>query len=124
MRRIVLSFIITMGLHASANATLFVGNGATGFGGPVGNGSVDIGDSGSGMTVKFNRGPSGSLNDVLVLYFDTQAGGFTDNLTFGDNADSGRTAISGTNNGNPSKTLITLPLAADIGMAIENGFIG
>ena len=43
-----------------------------------------------------------------------------------DNADGGRTAISGANNGNPSRTLVTFPsgFGADYAMAIENGFIG
>lgn len=112
-----------LGIAGLAQAAVYPGNGATGFGGTVGTGSVGITDNASGMTVTFNRG-AGSLNDVLVLYLDTTAGGFTDNLTFGDNGDGARTAISGTNNGNPSKTLVTLPFAADYAIAIENGFIG
>jgi hypothetical protein len=104
-------------------ALLYPGNGATGFGGAVGTGSLSISDSPAGMDITFNRG-AGPLNDALVLYLDTQAGGFPDNSTFFDNADGGRTAISGTNNGNPSKTLVNLPFAADYGIAIENGFIG
>jgi hypothetical protein len=112
--------MLAPGLALAAN---YPGNGTSGFGGAVGLGSVDITDSPAGMSITLNRGP-GSLNDILVLYLDTQAGGFTDNQTFGDNADGGRTAISGTNNGNPSKSLVVLPFAADIGIAIENGFIG
>jgi hypothetical protein len=112
-----------IGLATSAQAAVYPGNGATGFGGAIGTGSVDITDSAGGMTIKLNRG-AGSLNDALVLYLDTQPGGFVDNLTFADNADGGRTAISGTNNGNPSKTLVSLPFAADYALDIENGFIG
>lgn len=104
-------------------ATVFPGNGATGFGGPVGTGSVSISDSLAGMTITLNRG-AGQLNDDLVLYLDTQPGGFNDNSTFSDNQDGGRTAISGANNSNPSRTLVSLPFAADYAISIENGFIG
>jgi hypothetical protein len=111
-------------LSSAAFAATFPGNGGTGFGGPVGTGSVGITDDAiNGMTVTFNRG-AGGLNDALVLYFNTVPGGFVDNSTFADNGDGGRTAISGANNGNPSRTLVTLPFAADYAMAIENGFIG
>ena len=123
MKRSIFFFLIALSAHTFANAATIPGNGATGFGGPVGTGSVTITDSAGGMNVTLNRG-AGALNDALVLYFDTQPGGFVDNSTFGDNGDGGRTAISGTNNGNPSKTLVSLPFAADYGMAIENGFIG
>ncbi len=123
MTRALFFFIVAIGLPTFALAATIPGNGATGFGGPVGTGSLTITDSVAGMNVTLNRG-GGALNDALVLYFDTQPGGFVDNSTFGDNGDGGRTAISGTNNGNPSKTLVSLPFAADFGMAIENGFIG
>jgi hypothetical protein len=77
------------------------------------------------MTVTLNRGTN-ALNDALVVYLDTQPGGFADNLTFNDNGDGGRTAISGANSGNPSRSLVTFPagFGADYAMAIENGFIG
>src|SRR5262245_59111168 len=95
-------------LSFSTVAAIYPGNGATGFGGPVGTGSLTINDSLAGMTITLNRG-AGSLNDDLVLYLNTQPGGFVDNSTFFDNADGGRTAISGANNGNPSKTQVNLP---------------
>jgi hypothetical protein len=107
----------------SVRGTNYAGNGATGFGGPVGTGSLDISDTASSLTMTFNRG-SGAMNDVLVLYLDTQTGGFTDNSTFSDNGDGGRTAISGANNSNPSRTAVNLPFAADYAIAIQNGFIG
>jgi hypothetical protein len=108
---------------AASGATSFPGNGATGFGGAVGTGSLSVSDDASSMTLTFNRG-AGQFNDVLVLYLDTQGGGFIDNSTFGDNGDGGRTAISGTNNGNPSKSVVALPFEADYAVAIQNGFIG
>ena len=123
MKRSIIFFLIALSTHRYANATTIPGNGATGFGGPVGLGSLNVTDSASGMTITLNRGTNG-FNDDLVLYLDTQAGGFFDNSGFGDNGDGGRTAISGTNNGNSSKSLVTLPFAADYAFSIENGFIG
>ena len=112
-----------LALFNPAFADTYPGNGATGFGGSVGTGSITITDTPTSLTLSFNRG-AGQFNDALVLYIDSQAGGFTDNSSFGDNADGGREAISGTNNGNPSQTLVSLPFAADYAMAIQNGFIG
>src|SRR5579863_3057797 len=87
----------------SGFAATYNGNGATGFGGAVGNGSVSITDTSSSMTVTFNRGLSGNLDNDLVLYLDTQPGGFADTSQFSDNGDGGRTAISGANTANPSR---------------------
>jgi len=119
----VIAAIATLGVASFANATIYPGNGANGFGGAVGTGNLTITDTDAGMNVTLNRG-AGSLNDVLVIYLDTVPGGFIDNTTLGDNGDGARTAISGTNNGNPSKTLVNLPFGADYAIAIENGFIG
>src|SRR5207253_7675731 len=103
----------------------YPGNGATGFGGAVGTGSLDVTDTTTTMTWTLNRG-AGSLNDALIVYLDTVAGGFPDTSTFSDNGDGGRTAISGFNSGNPSRTVASFPggFAADYAIAIENGFIG
>src|SRR5438132_14281368 len=93
MKRIIFFLIAAMGLPTLALAATFPGNRASGFGGAVGTGSLTITDSLSGMTIQFNRG-AGAFNDDLVLYLDTQPGGFNDNSSFGDNADAGREAIS------------------------------
>jgi hypothetical protein len=123
MKRSPFFFLAALCASTLANAATIPGNGATGFGGPVGTGSVTITDSPSGMAITLNRGTN-TFNDDLVLYLDTQPGGFVDNAGFGDNSDGGRTAISGTNNGNPSKSLVSLPFAADYAFSMENGFIG
>src|SRR5207244_5337709 len=107
MKRYLLPTIALLSFPAFASAATFVGNGATGFGGPVGNGSVDITDSATGMTVKFNRGLSGSLNDVLVLYFYTRPGGYLVKKTSDDNAVAACKATSRTKNENPPKHLVT-----------------
>ena len=106
--------------------TTYNGNGGTGFGGAVGNGSVTISDTSSSLTVTFNRGLSGNMDNDLVLYLDTQAGGFSDTSQFSDTADGGRTAISGFNSGNPSRTIAGFAggFGADYAISIENSFIG
>jgi hypothetical protein len=106
--------------------TTYNGNGASGFGGAVGNGSVTISDTATSMTVTFNRGLSGNLDNDLVLYLDTVPGGFADTSQFSDNGDGGRTAISGYNSSNPSRTLLTFAsgFQADYAISIENSFIG
>ncbi|WP_035615519.1 hypothetical protein [Haloferula sp. BvORR071] len=64
-------------LAGSAHAALYLGNGQTGFGGPVGGGSLQITDDGTNLTFTFNRGSGGNFNDTLVFYFDTDPGGTT-----------------------------------------------
>ena len=125
--RIFLAVFLISLITPSEGASIFPGNGATGFGGPVGTGSLSISDSLSGMTITFNRG-AGAFNDDLVLFLDTQSGGFNDTSMFSDNADGGRTAISGFSTGASgiSRTLASFPsgFGADYALSIENGFIG
>jgi len=114
-----------LGLGSLGHAdVIYNGNGMTGFGGPVGPGNVDISDDSTNITLTLNRGP-GSLNDDLVIYIDS-VGGFPDTSSFFDNGDGGRTAISGYNGGNPSRTLVRFAsgFGASYALSIENGFIG
>jgi hypothetical protein len=122
---LILSVITSFTLAASVQAQTYLGNGATGFGGPVGNGSVSISDTANSMTITFNVG-TGTMDNDLVLYLNTQAGGFSDTSSFHDAADGGRTAISGYNSGNPSQTVETFAsgFGADFAISIENSFIG
>jgi hypothetical protein len=116
--------LLALAATAQAQST-FYGNGATGFGGTVGNGNVSISDSPAGMTISFNPAAGGFGND-LVLYLDTQPGGFSDTSQFTDNGDGGRTAISGYSSSNPSQTVASFPsgFGADYAISIENSFIG
>ena len=59
------------------------GNTNTGFGGPVGTGSLSITDNGSLLTFTYNRG-TGAFNDFLVIYFDSTAGGAASLPTSGE----------------------------------------
>jgi hypothetical protein len=112
---------------ASANLMVYSGNGNSGFDGAVGTGNLSISDTPTSMKVTFNRG-SGAFNDDLVIYLDTPhlSGGFSSNATFNDNADGGRTAISGANNGNPSRSLVTFApsFSANYAISIQDSFIG
>jgi hypothetical protein len=115
---------LSLALAVTAQANVYPGNGATGFGGPVGNGNITISDSMAGMTITLNN--AAALNDDLVLYLDTQPGGFTDTSLFSDNGDGGRTAISGFNSGNPSRTVATFSsgFGANYAISMENSFVG
>lgn len=124
-KNILATGLASMAMAFSALATNYPGNGAAGFGSPVGSGSLDVTDTANSLTFTFNRG-AGAMNDDLVVYLDTQLGGFSDTLLFSDNADGGRTAVSGFNGGNPSRSLVTFAagFTADYALSIENGFIG
>ena len=81
-------------LCLSGQAATYFGNGNTGFGGPVGQGSLTLTDDGTTVSGTFTKG-SGAMNDVLVLYVDSVPGGFSTTANFTDNADGLRRAISG-----------------------------
>ena len=123
---------IALGVAASANAAVFNGNGASGFGGGVGNSTLTVTDGGS--TINFSLATSGFSGNDLVIYLDTVAGGVTDNSTLTDTSDGGRTAISGMSGS--GKTLVTFApgFGADYAISVEpdnggngaagNGFAG
>jgi len=111
-------------LSFSAVAATYSGNGNSGFGGPIGLGSLTLTDNGTTVFGQVNKGPNG-FNDVLVLYIDSQPGGFTDTSGFADGGDGLRKAISGFDGG-ANRSLLTygggfLPdYAIALGPANEN----
>ena len=107
----------------SSEGATFNGNGATGFGGSAGTGSLTINDSLANISFTLNRG-SGLHENVLVVYLDTQPGGFTDTSLFNDSADGGRTAISGAAGATRTTATFAPGFGADYALSIENGFIG
>lgn len=62
-------FATVLALSLNAFAVNYPGNGKTGFGGPVGTGSLDITADNNAITFKLNRGLS-DMNEVLVIYID------------------------------------------------------
>ncbi len=117
----------------AAHADVYSGNGATGFGGPVGNGSLTITSTPSG-SVTFTLNPAGGSlgGGHLVLYLDTVSGGLNNTSTLTDNADGGRRAISGYYPSNPNdgnattRTVANFAsgFGADYAIDFEDGFVG
>src|SRR3989449_2884552 len=91
----------------STSAATYSGNGNSGFGGPIGLGSLTLTDNGTTVSGTVNKGPNG-FNDVLVIYLDSVAGGFTDTSGFADSGpgDGLRKAISGFDGGG-NRSLMT-----------------
>jgi hypothetical protein len=107
-------------------AVIYPGNGGSGFGGVVGNGSVTVSDSATSANVTFTFNPSGGFtgND-LVLYIDTVPGGYSDTSTLIDasgGSDGGEAAASGENVGGGTRTVASFPagFGADFALGFEN----
>jgi hypothetical protein len=90
--------VLLLSLCLSAQAATYPGNGNSGFGGPIGLGSLTLTDDGTTVSGTVNKGPN-SFNDVLVIYIDSVAGGFADTSGFADGNDGLRKAISGFDGG-------------------------
>jgi hypothetical protein len=89
-----------------AHATNYAGNGNTGFGGSIGNGTLSVTDDGTNIT--FTIVPSGGNiggND-LAVYIDTGVGGFTSTTNFNDQTDGGHISLSGYN-GSSQQSVLT-----------------
>ncbi len=67
------------------------GGAGTGFGGTVGNGSISLDSDATNLYIRFTAGAS--INDLVAIFLDTRAGGFTD-AQMDDQADGGRRALS------------------------------
>ncbi len=114
-------------LAAQAQAT-YTGNGLTGFGGTLGNGSLAVSSNATAGTVTFTFHPAGTFsgNDVVV-YIDSQPGGLADTSSLVDNGDPSREAISGYNANNPSRTQVNFAsgFGADYALSFQNNaYIG
>lgn len=92
---------------AQADQT-YNGNGATGFGGAFGNSSLAVTDDAGTGLISFVLTAAAGLNNDVVFYIAPSASGtFTDTSSLSDNADGGRTAISGFSSSNSSRTTAT-----------------
>src|SRR5260221_11089566 len=101
----------------SASAATYYGNGNSSFGGPIGLGSLTLTDDGTTVSGTINKGPNG-FNDVLVLYIDSTAGGFSDTSGFADGADGLRRAISGFDGGGNRSLLAFSGMAPEYAVAL------
>src|SRR5256886_15117148 len=96
-----------VGLCLSARAATYSGNGNSGFGGAIGQGSLSLTDDGTTVSGTVTRG-AGPYNDILVLYVDSGPGGFANTLGFTDSGDGSRKAISGIDGGG-ERSVLTMP---------------
>jgi uncharacterized protein (TIGR03382 family) len=104
-------------LSASALAANYSGNGNSGFGGPIGLGSLTLTDDGTTVSGTFTKGANG-FNDVLVLYIDSVGGGFADTSGFADGNDGLRKAISGFDGGTNRSLLTFSGMTPDYALAL------
>jgi hypothetical protein len=100
-KNLIATSVALLALGITAQAATFSGNGNTGFGGPVGLGSLTLTDDGTTLSGIYNKGPNG-FNDVLVIYIDSVSGGFSTTAGFTDTGDGLRKAISGFDGSNRS----------------------
>lgn len=121
MKRLLLPLLL-LGGSAMAQST-YTGNGKTGFGGQVGNGSLSVSDDGT--NVSFNFTPGGTVNgNALVLYIDSKSGGFANTSTLNDRADGGRQSVSGVSASGRSVVNFPSGFEADYGVAWgDYGFV-
>src|SRR6266480_4081059 len=110
------ALVLSMSVSVSA-ATIYPGNGNSGFGGPIGLGSLSLSDDGSTLSGTVNKGTNG-FNDVLVLYIDSVPGGFSDTSGFADGADGLRKAISGFDGGGNRSLLTFSGMLPDYAIAL------
>ena len=111
---------------SATRGALYSGNGSTGAGGPVGQGSLNLTDNGTTISATFNKGGSAGtgFNDVLVLFVDSVSGVFTDTTHFSDSTSTGlRRAVSGLINTDNRSTAIFAPgFTADYAIAVSVDF--
>ena len=123
MKTALLSLLLAPALTLTAQST-YQGNGNTGFGGPVGEGSLQISDDGTTATFVFTKGTNADLNDALVLYVDSRPGGVSSTAGLTDADDNGRRATSGTDGLTRSTVNFPAGFGADFAIVVEAAFVG
>ncbi len=121
--------VLTLCAGAFGQVATYAGNGNSGFGGPVGKGSLDISTDGTtNVTFTLHRG-TGDMNDALVIYLDSKKGGFPNTKRFTDSTGELQRAISGysgDNTGNRAIFNFSDSLRPDYALAFQpkNGSAG
>jgi hypothetical protein len=113
-----LAFTLLSLTATAVMADTYNGNGASGFGGTLGNGSLTFTASGTTINGSFTEG--GAFNDGMVIYIDSAAGGastISQAAGFTDTADNNRHAITAVTANNAARAL-NLPIAADFAIAL------
>ena len=87
MKKFNFFFLCLLATSLTFAQTVFNGNTRSGFGGPVGGGKISITDDATNINFAFTKGTSGDLNDALVIYIDSKAGGFSSTASSTDNGD-------------------------------------
>ena len=103
-------------LTVPTRAANYVGNGNSSFSGAIGNGVLSLTDDGTNFYGSLTVG--GIMNDTLVIYIDTGAGGFTNTSTLNDQGDGGRISISGVDGSNRSVMNFTNGFTAKYAIAL------
>jgi len=139
---VLIAILLAASAVAQAQATqteaksTYTGNGATGFSGYLGKGSLTVARDAQG-NITFSLAPQGGVlgGNGVVVYVDSTLGGFADTSQLSDNGDPGHEIISGTNTGtnpaindknSPSRSLVTFPggFQADYALSFEDSYVG
>lgn len=124
MKHFYLSMIAVLLFGIAGAQSGYPGNGRDGYGGPIGKGSLQISDDGTTIKFVLTRGTTGDLNDAVVIYLHTKAGGFNTTANFTDEGDPLRKAISGV--AGSDRALLNFPVSfrADYAVAFDQGASG
>ena len=120
----ILTALLTFAIPAGA--TNYAGNGDTssGFHGAVANGVLSVTDDHTNITVNLQRGSSGNLDDLLVIYIDTGTGTATNTANLADNGGDEQRAISGFDGGgNRSLLVFTNGFKPSYAIAIKKDYM-
>ena len=100
-------------------------NGANGsFGDVIGSNSTLFIDSSTTGGLNFGLDPVGGINDVVVIYIDSVAGGIADTTGVDDRSFPAPRAITGNSDSGSSEIFFARDFLADFAITIENGFSG
>lgn len=119
----IFTFLSLMLYFLAGAQSSYPGNGNSGFGGVLGTGTLQMSDDGTTVSGTLTKGAA-NLNDAVVIYINSVAGGFTSTSGFTDEADPLRRAISGVNGANRATVNFTAPFEADYAIAFDQGFGG